>query len=348
MRRGVVAAVAASFAALISAAPALAAPLPVPEAAGPRIVDPYPQQMPAAGVSATYAPGTGGFLTLPYLGDHFVSSVFDHCSPNYSSNGVICRFDGTIASAGNGVSPDFGLGYSSGAGSRSWLFYDGHDGWDLGLYYEPVLAAADGVVSYSDWANPSCHGCSSGLTIRIDHGNGFDTYYGHLWKLFAGVGQAVRRGQVIGISGKTGNAAGEHLHFGVYKHGTFDPVDPYGWEGAGADPWPDDVGNLWAGGAAKSPDVPVPALAVQAEEVAGSDDIAVSWATPGGSPTFGVTVYADDGAGRRLATTHDTSLTYHGEAGHTYWFYVDVTTDLGLSDSAASPQVVLFPATDSR
>lgn len=348
MRRGVLAAVAAIVAALISAAPALAAPLPVPEPAGPRVVDPYPQQMPAAGVSATYAPGTGGFLTLPYIGDHFVSSVFDHCSPNYSTNGVICRFDGTLAYAGNGVSRDFSLGYSMTNGGKSWLFYDGHDGWDLGLYYEPVLAAADGVVTYSDWANPSCHSCSSGLAIRIDHGNGFDTYYGHLWKLGAAVGQAVRRGQVIGISGKTGNAAGEHLHFGVYKHGTWDPVDPYGWEGSGPDPWPDDVGNLWIGGAAKSPNVAVPDLSVSAEEVVGSDDIAVSWSTPGDSPTFDVSVYTDSGAAQPLATTQDTSLTFHGEAGHAYWFYVAVRTGLGLTDSAASPQVVLFPPDQTR
>lgn len=348
MRRGVIAAVAAIVASIVSAAPALAAPLPVPEPVGPRVVDPYPQQMPAAGVGATYAPGTHGFLTLPYLGDHFVSSVFDHCGPNYAADGVICRFDGTVAYAGNGRSPDFGLGYSTSNGGKTWLFYDGHDGWDLGLYYEPVLAAADGVVTYSDWANPGCHTCSSGETIRIDHRNGFDTYYGHLWKLLAGAGQSVRRGQVIGISGKTGNAAGEHLHFGVYKHATWDPVDPYGWEGAGPDPWSGDAGNLWIGGAAKSPDIPVPNLAVQAQEVAGSNDIAVSWTTPGGSPTFKLSVYEDDGSARPLATTPDTSFTFRGEPGHTYWFYVDVTTDLGLTDSAASTQVVLFPEDGSR
>lgn len=348
MRRGAIAAVAALFAALISAAPALAAPLPIPEPVGPRVVDPYPPQMPPAGVSAPYAPGAAGFLTLPYVGDHFVSSVFDHCSPNYAADGVICRFDGTVAYAGNGRSPDFGLGYSSTNGGKTWLFYDGHDGWDLGLYYEPVLAAADGVVTYSGWANPGCHTCSSGLSIRIDHGNGFDTYYGHLWKLQAGVGQIVRRGQVIGISGKTGNAAGEHLHFGVYKHGTWDPVDPYGWEGAGPDPWPDDAGNLWIGGAARSPDVPVPDLAVQAQEIEGSSDIAVSWTTPGAAPTFGVSVYEDDLAAQPVTTTHDTSLTYHGEPGHTYWFDVSVRTALGLTDSAASPTVTLFPSSDSR
>ena len=162
--------------------------------------------------------------------------------------------------------------------------------------------------------------------------------------------KALQRGEFCYVltARQTGNAAGEHLHFGVYKHGTWDPVDPYGWEGAGPDPWPDDAGNLWIGGAARSPDVPVPDLAVQAQEIEGSSDIAVSWTTPGAAPTFGVSVYEDDLAAQPVTTTHDTSLTYHGEPCHTYWFDVSVRTALGLTDSAASPTVTLFPSSDSR
>jgi hypothetical protein len=230
------------------------------------------------------------------------------------------------------------------AGGKNWLYYDGHDGWDVGLYYEPVLAAADGLVTFSGWANAACHACSSGETVRIDHRNGFDTYYGHLSQLLVGVGQWVRRGEVIAISGASGSATGAHLHFGVYKHATFDPVDPYGWEGAGADPWPDDVGNLWVNGAARSPAVPVPALNVTAAQVGDTNDVAVAWSTPGDGDRFDVTMYRDGDIGQPVAVgTAATSFTFHGDAGHTYWFDVFVRSDLGLTDSAASPLVTLFP-----
>ena len=50
----------------------------------------------------------GAFLTLPFMGPHYVTSIFDHCSPDYATNGKICRYDGTIASASVG-GPDPGF-----------------------------------------------------------------------------------------------------------------------------------------------------------------------------------------------------------------------------------------------
>src|SRR5207302_1067814 len=87
----------------------------------------YPEQMPAAGIGGQYGPSGGGFLTLPYLGDgHFVTSNFDHCGPTYRVDGVICRFDGTVAYAGNGRDPEAPIGYAMSSGKQDWLFYDGH------------------------------------------------------------------------------------------------------------------------------------------------------------------------------------------------------------------------------
>ncbi|HEY8811571.1 MAG TPA: hypothetical protein VIO86_03665, partial [Candidatus Dormibacteraeota bacterium] len=71
---------------IATAVPAAAAPLPLPDPKPKqRVVDPYPAQMPAAGIGGQYGPAGGGFLSLPYLGDgHFVSSNFDHCGPTYA------------------------------------------------------------------------------------------------------------------------------------------------------------------------------------------------------------------------------------------------------------------------
>ena len=338
---------AAAFAfAIAAASPALASPLPVPDPKpAQRVVDLYPSQMPGAGIGGQYGPTGGGFLTLPCVTDcHFVSSNFDHCGPNYALDGVICRFDGTIAYAGNGRDPEATVGYAMTAGKSDWLFYDGHDGWDLGLYYEQVVAAADGTVTYADWNTPGCARCGFGQGVRIDHGNGFDTLYGHLWQLEVNRGQHVSRGQVIGISGSTGNSTGEHLHFGVYHHGTWDPVDPFGWSGAGRDPWANDAGNLWLGGAAKGPALDLPN--VTASAVAAGDagsDIAVSWSSPGPGVTFKVTQYRDDEAGTVLLSLgRATSTLVHGEPGHAYWYLVTATTGLGEVDSKATTPVTVF------
>jgi murein DD-endopeptidase MepM/ murein hydrolase activator NlpD len=332
---------------IVTAVPAAAAPLPLPDPKPKeRVVDLYPEQMPAAGIGGQYAPPGHGFLTLPYLGDgHFVSSNFDHCGPNYQVDGVICRFDGTTAYAGNGRNPEAPTGYSMTSGKPDWLFYDGHDGWDLGLYYEQVLAAADGLVVYADWSTPGCLTCGFGQGIRIDHGNGFDTLYGHLWQIGVQRGQRVRRGQVIGISGSTGNSTGEHLHFGVYHHATWDPVDPYGWEGGGRDPWPDDAGNLWLNGAASSPAITLPKVTVSAAADDDGSSLKVTWSSPGPDVSYAVTQFVDDGLGASiLAGTTSTSATIQGEAGHTYWFEVTATTSLGESDSGATPPVTIFGA----
>jgi len=318
--------------------PALAVEPPRPETRWvQRVVDPYPDQMPSAGISGIYAPADGAaFLTLPCLSScHFVSSVFDHCNPTYASDARICRFDGAEAIAANGI--DFGVGYAMTPGQKDWLYYDGHDGWDLGIYYEPVLAAADGIVTYADWMSPGCHGCGFGQGVRIDHGNGFDTLYGHLWRIDVGTGQRVRRGQVIGISGATGNAAGEHLHFSLYRHGGYVGVDPFGWAGDGTDPWSHDAGNLWLGGVARSPAVALPDLQAKAAPVADTFAIAINWASPGENPLYMVTAFVDDAPGVVIvAATRATTVTYQGAAGHRYWFEVSVETGLGFTDTAAT------------
>ena len=66
-----------------------------------------------------------------------------------------------------------------------------------------------------------------GLTIVIDHGQGLFTMYGHLSSIDVAVDQAINKGDIIGVSGATGLAMGDHLHFGFLVHGI--PVNPVEW-----------------------------------------------------------------------------------------------------------------------
>jgi murein DD-endopeptidase MepM/ murein hydrolase activator NlpD len=63
-----------------------------------------------------------------------------------------------------------------------------------------------------------------GLTLVIDHDNGYSTLYGHLSRVFVEEGQAVREGQAIGAVGETGNATGFHLHLEIRRDQI--PLDP--------------------------------------------------------------------------------------------------------------------------
>ena len=63
-----------------------------------------------------------------------------------------------------------------------------------------------------------------GIFIIIDHGDGYQTLYGHLSKTLVKTGEQVRAGQQIALMGDTGYATGPHLHFTIYKNSV--PVNP--------------------------------------------------------------------------------------------------------------------------
>ena len=77
----------------------------------------------------------------------------------------------------------------------------------------PVYAAADGTVIQSAWAG------HSGMRVTIDHGNSVRTGYSHNSRLIAQVGDQVKQGQLIALSGTTGNSTGCHVHFEVIVNG---------------------------------------------------------------------------------------------------------------------------------
>jgi phosphodiesterase/alkaline phosphatase D-like protein len=147
--------------------------------------------------------------------------------------------------------------------SYGGIYYDAHPGYDFGTRYDDgrdtgiidVLAAADGTVvevipSYGK--------------ITIEHQGGqYRTVYAHLsecfykgsyYKISDRMCQRlkvervqIQRGQVIGKSGNTGLSSGPHLHFEVRKsiNGILVPIDPYGWQGTGTDPYRYSTTLLW-------------------------------------------------------------------------------------------------------
>ncbi|HEY8815990.1 MAG TPA: M23 family metallopeptidase [Candidatus Dormibacteraeota bacterium] len=335
---------------LLHAVPVQAADaLPPGHQASPYVRWSYPSQMKYGPIEngngkTGMAAAAGAFLTLPFMAPEYITSIFDHCSPDYGINGHTCRYDGVIASAKvGGPDPTFDAGYAQTPGGQDYVYYDGHDGYDYGLYYEPVAAAAGGVVMLSGWAVPSCHTCLSGLTIEIDHGNGLLSYYGHLSQLDVSVGQRVRRGQVIGLSGSTGTATGPHLHFGIYRIGGGGPIDPYGWGGSYPDPYSKDIGDLWLTGSPRYANIPMPKVTITA--VASKRDpkaITVSWSSPGGGDQFAVYAVGLDGAFKKWAGNAGAGkAVFHGQPGAYYWFWASVTTDLGWKDANGSSVVWL-------
>jgi murein DD-endopeptidase MepM/ murein hydrolase activator NlpD len=99
-----------------------------------------------------------------------------------------------------------------------------HPGVDLAAPLgTPVMATADGVVSYT-FRNPSY-----GLGLDIDHGGGTFTRYTHLSAVDVRGGERVVRGQIIGKVGQTGRATGPHLHYETYIGFTrVDPLQTFG------------------------------------------------------------------------------------------------------------------------
>ncbi len=77
----------------------------------------------------------------------------------------------------------------------------------------PVRAAADGVVLLSTWMG------GYGRLIIIDHGSGYQTYYGHLSRSAVVPGQEIRQNELIGYVGASGRATAPHLHYEVRYHG---------------------------------------------------------------------------------------------------------------------------------
>lgn len=85
----------------------------------------------------------------------------------------------------------------------------------------PILAARDGTVTFSGWKG------GYGRLVILQHGGGYETYYGHQSEYYVREGERVAEGQMIGRVGYSGDATAPHLHFEVRMEGN--PRNPERW-----------------------------------------------------------------------------------------------------------------------
>ena len=97
-----------------------------------------------------------------------------------------------------------------------------HLGFDLAsVANSPIESGNDGIVVYADYLG------IYGNCVLVDHGLGLLSLYGHLSQIEVQMGQSVERGQILGRTGQTGLAGGDHLHFSIFLQGV--QVNPLEW-----------------------------------------------------------------------------------------------------------------------
>lgn len=103
---------------------------------------------------------------------------------------------------------------SSRYGVSSRIRVSTHTGLDIAASKgTEIKAVADGTVTLAEYSG------SYGYLVKIDHGNGVETWYGHTSKMYVKAGQEVKAGDVIALVGSTGNSTGPHLHLEIRING---------------------------------------------------------------------------------------------------------------------------------
>ncbi len=217
---------------------------------------------PTNGNAACPLPFAAPFLDLPFDYSDFQTAALGYQDPSTGGR-VLSWFDHarsyrTITWIWNGWA---GPAMDAATCTPRSACYEGHNGID----FSPLTAAVEGADAVKAAAGgevvKAVTGCSSddsgdacgdklGEQVWVDHGNGYATIYGNLApdSVQVQVGDDVSQGQVIGRMGKSGDFAGEHLHFMLLfdanGDGTWDRdkemVDPYGWSP------PDGVSDFWS------------------------------------------------------------------------------------------------------
>lgn len=91
----------------------------------------------------------------------------------------------------------------------------GHGGLDIAAPLgTTIVACGDGTVKFAGWYY------GYGNLVKIDHGNGVETYYGHCSKLLVSTGEKVSAGDKIAEVGSTGDSTGNHLHLEIRINGS--------------------------------------------------------------------------------------------------------------------------------
>jgi murein DD-endopeptidase MepM/ murein hydrolase activator NlpD len=117
------------------------------------------------------------------------------------------------ATVGNSSDPSVPSGRPVG-GVLTQGYTSTHNGLDFGIPIgTKVHSSMDGKVAYAGWNNEGY-----GNLVIVENG-AYKTYYAHLSEIPVSVGDEVSAGDVIGLSGSTGNSTGPHLHYEIRKNG---------------------------------------------------------------------------------------------------------------------------------
>jgi murein DD-endopeptidase MepM/ murein hydrolase activator NlpD len=104
-----------------------------------------------------------------------------------------------------------GIGYQPDPFTGQRAFHAGIDvACDKGT---AIIAPADGIVEYAGWKE------GLGIMVKLNHGYGYSTIFGHMSRNIARTGETVRRGDQIGEVGSTGHSTGPHVHYEVWRNG---------------------------------------------------------------------------------------------------------------------------------
>ena len=156
--------------------------------------------------AAAPAPAIGGPFEMIGKGDATFKQMFTNWKKldNVADGAIAVPSDKPVRTAA----------FTSGYGIRSDPFKGRaamHAGIDLaGPIGTPIYATADGIVSESGYNSGGY-----GNLVKLDHGRGIETRYGHMSAILVRAGQRVTRGQMIGRMGSTGRSTGSHLHYEV-------------------------------------------------------------------------------------------------------------------------------------
>ncbi len=165
-----------------------------------------PTSVAPTSVAPTSIPAVGGPFDSITKGDASFKQMFTNWKKldNVAEGAIAVPSDKPVKNA------DFTSGY----GVRSDPFKGRaamHAGIDLaGPVGTPIYATADGTVGDAGYNSGGY-----GNLVKLDHGRGIETRYGHLSAILVRPGQRVSRGQVIGRMGSTGRSTGSHLHYEV-------------------------------------------------------------------------------------------------------------------------------------
>jgi murein DD-endopeptidase MepM/ murein hydrolase activator NlpD len=104
-------------------------------------------------------------------------------------------------------------------GRLTQQYHSGHNGLDIAIPVgTPIQATMDGSIVHAGWNNQGY-----GNLVIVENGE-YRTYYAHLSSIPVSVGDTVKAGSTIGLSGNTGNSTGPHLHYEIRRNKV--PVDP--------------------------------------------------------------------------------------------------------------------------